>query len=98
MNERFPVPPVFNPVPDGVETEGKAPAEQTATNADDTLGGLWVRDDPDNASVDDTVRDHLGHPVQDWQRRPVPWEYTSKAKYKRDLQKFMDEVYGDDNY
>ena len=48
-----------------------------------------------DAAVDDPVRDHLGRPVADWQKRPVPWEYTSKAQYRHDLQKFMEEVYGD---
>ena len=96
-DERIPVPPVFGEVPDGLETPGKASAEPSSAGSNDTLSGLWVRDGGGDAALDDTPRDHLGHPAQDWQRRPVPWEYTSKAKYKRDLEKFMREVYEDGN-
>ena len=96
-DERIPVPPVFSEVPDDLETQGKASAEQTPGGSEDTGNGLRVRDGGSDAALDDTPRDHLGNPAQDWQRRPVPWEYTSKAKYKHDLEKFMREVYEDGN-
>lgn len=95
--QRIPVPAVLNPVHDSVEAEAETRAEQAPAGDAHPLSGLWVRDGGGDAAVDDTPRDHLGRPAQDWQRRPVPWEYTSKAKYRRDLQKFMEEVFEEKN-
>lgn len=96
-DERASLHPVFDPVPDGMETPVEAQPVDMGIHPDGSAGGSRGGRGADDAAVDGGVRDHLNRPARDWQKRPMPWEYTSKSKYKHDLEKFMEEVYGNGN-
>ena len=89
--KRFSVPSLHGPVHDGMET---ARAARSVGMADDqgrfSRRFLW-RDDPDDAGMADPVRDHLGHPVREWQMPPMPWEYTDKDMFMRDIEKYWED-------
>lgn len=90
-DERVSVSSVHDPVSDA--GPAVSPSAE-GLHGDD--GGVRRSADPVGSGVDDTPRDHLNKPAADWQKRPMPWDYKSKAQYKNDLQKFMNEVFGND--